>query len=263
MTSACKKHKGCKIGVSGGSILGDIKKTANKVGSTITGGIKVGGQQLSSQLKSLNKTALKNDWGGKFEAIKSAVPKDVTEAVVSAALQSTGMDESSANIAAGTSVGALYEVDFSESLENQGDEALIGGVKGGVKAGIKSGIGKSGTSSAGSGFHGRKGRVSQHPKGLHQNARDDVKEPVSGRGLVKKNISHGYLQPHADPNIQFGGKGLYSGGSMIANGEGLYGGSMIANGKGLYSGSGAKRPKLVKGSLEAKQYMESIRRKRK
>jgi len=241
LSVACKKNKGCKI--SGGSILNDIKSGLTKAGNTITGGIKVGGKELSSNLKSLSKTAKKQDWGGKIEALKKVVPKSVVEAGLTSILIANGADPDAAAIMSSSATSAAYNVDFGENLDGQGGKAAQGAVTGAITGAI---------SSAGSGFHGRKGRVSQHPKGLHQNARDDVKEPVySGRGLVNKNISHGYLQPYADPNIQFGGKGFFSGGSMIANG------------KGLYSGSGTKRPKLVKGSELAKKYMESIRRKRK
>lgn len=106
------------------------------MGNTVTSGIKVGSKQLTKMSKDVKMYALKNDFGGKIEAIKKVIPQSVVEASMSTALIAAGVSPDEANILAGASVGAAYNVDFGEDLDGQGNDAVQGGVQGGFNAAV-------------------------------------------------------------------------------------------------------------------------------
>jgi hypothetical protein len=62
--------------------------------------------------KTVNKTALKQDWGGAVEQAQNVIPQSVVKEALKAAFIAGGMDETAAGVAAGSATGAFYEVDF-------------------------------------------------------------------------------------------------------------------------------------------------------
>ena len=96
---------------------------------------KQAGRSMKKAWESVERTGKKQDWGGKFETVKKAIPKKLVEEGVKAALMSQGLDEKQANIAAGASTGALYKTDFSKKPQAQ--DALMGGLQGGIQGSMK------------------------------------------------------------------------------------------------------------------------------
>ena len=132
---ASHAKRGKAIQISGGDIIGDftksVKKTANDIGDGVKSLTKKATNaknykkvsKLSSNLiknaeaglKVLSTTAKEQDWGGKVEMVKKVVPKSIVKEGIKGALIASGMDETSANVAAGSASGALYEYDFGEA----------------------------------------------------------------------------------------------------------------------------------------------------
>lgn len=130
-----------EIGSAFKSSANSVKKTANNLGKSI-----------SKEYKSLNKAALKADVGGVIEQIKQGIGKNNTQLLLQGALLATGMDETSASVMAGSATGAIYNVDFGESLKGQGDEALVGGIQGGVQSALSTKKPATATATTGKGF---------------------------------------------------------------------------------------------------------------
>ena len=125
------------------------------------GKVKVGkafkkaGRKMKKGFQTLDRTAKKQDWGGKFETVKKAIPKKAVEEGMKMALMSQGMDERQANIAAGASTGALYKTDFSQ--KPQAKDAIMGGLEGGVKGAMKKPKDASPTTAVGKGLYAGSG----------------------------------------------------------------------------------------------------------
>jgi hypothetical protein len=131
----------------GGDVFSDISKGVNKASKAMSDGITGATKSLSSKAKSASKSvsklassgvkaALKSDIGGKVESIKQVIPESTTKSAVKLALLATGMDEDSADLAAGASVGALYNTDFSKPP--LAEDMATGAIKGGMKSSASS-----------------------------------------------------------------------------------------------------------------------------
>jgi len=289
MTLAKNKGKGYRVkpsdvvDVSGGNIFKSISKGVKKATKSVSKGVSKATESVGDAVvdvaESAYKGALKEDIGGKVEwAKKNIVPKSVAQEAIAvgitAVLVSGGTDPSDArkiaDVMAATSATALYDLDFSKPITE--DEAKKVGTKA-VKAGAKEAI---------------KGGAIKDNKGIHNYARDDVKQPmIRGGSVVVTNlvpkiavdggkisksvgrkvnkIAKIQSESRFDPNIAFGA--VTTGGSFkpIESRAGSFkpvsrAGSMKAIGSG--STASTKRPKLVKGSAESKAWGERMRNAR-
>jgi hypothetical protein len=214
LDSARRRGKGYRI--SGGDIFGSISKGVNKavktVGDAVTGKssnkwaksiastVKDAAGVVEDGYKAINKTALKQDWGGAIEMAQSAVPQSVVKEALKAAFMAGGMDESAAGVAAAGSTQAFYDVDFSKSLKGQGDAAAKGAVKGAYNEGVSGG-------------------AIRDPKGINTIALDTSKRPIVKGGSIASKIKKKVDVPKLskkvskvareqasiryDPNLQF------------------------------------------------------------
>jgi hypothetical protein len=248
-----------------------VKKTTGKTTKSI---VKSAGKVVKDAYQTVNKTALKQDWGSAIEEAQSVIPQSAVTQALKLAFISGGMDPNAASVAAGSATGAFYDVDFSKSLKGQGKTALKGAVKGGVKEGMSASKTKTET----------KGGAILDQKGIGNINSDEGKQAITrGGGMIKHNlvkplekmVSHQAAVQDAqvaDPNEMFKGvpKKKTKGGSMrpISGGSmrPIEGGSMrpIEGGSMRPISGGAVKPKsFAKGSQEAKDYMASLRERRK
>ena len=131
---------------TGGSILGKIKDSFKKAGKDLKKGAKATGDFLKNDVApdvqkaygTVNQYALKNDWGGKIQMVKNAIPQQVTTLILTDALMAAGVDPVASGAMAGSATGALYSVDFSRSLKGQGKNAEQGALQGGLSGGTQS-----------------------------------------------------------------------------------------------------------------------------
>ena len=243
------KNKGFRLTAqhhTGGNIFKSIskgvKKATKSVGNTISKGVSVAGNVIKDTYSTVNKTALKQNWGGYVEAIKSAVPEKVLTEVIKGGLMATGMDEQSATVLAGSASGAVYSVEFDESLKGQGDEAVSGAIIGGV--------------TSGAGFLDVAKKVASN-KGVQKVALASAKEGYKSYKNSKKTPATG------DGFYGSGFKGSGFQGSSF-QGSGFQG--SVFQGSGFqgsgFQGSGFKGSGL-KGSQEMKDKMAKLRAMRK
>ena len=155
------QHPECKSSYkNGGSILGKMKDTFKKAGKTINKAGKDSidyikhdaGNDIKDTYGEVNQYALKNDFGGKIQMIKNAIPPAVTQMVLQDALMAAGVPSVAAGSMAGSATGAVYSVDFSRSLKGQGQAALKGAMKGAVNGG-QSAIKQNSKNKTGEGFN--------------------------------------------------------------------------------------------------------------
>lgn len=220
-----------------------IEKGINKSADTIASTVEKTADTVVDGVETGYEWALENDVGGQFEKIKKAIPKQVIAGVIFSSLVASGMDESQARILANTTAGGFYAYDFGKPPDDAGNWQ---------KAGLGALTGFSGSSyseyekTQPTKLSGKGIRQSEKGQYLGPHARDNAKEPI------RRGINGGSMKTigrvHFDPNAEFAPKtkgGAVSGSSFKA---------------GSFKGSG--RPKLVKGSPEAKEWARKMQEAR-
>lgn len=272
--SSIGKKAGLAKSTKGKGILKSIKKTANKVSKGVSKVADTAVDYVKNDLvddvkevkTEIDDFGHKYDIGGKVEMAKKVVPKSVVQTAFSSALIATGMDPEAANIAAGSAVGAIYNVDFSKKLENQGDKAAIGAVQGGVSAGISNSKASKKETAAGS------------IKGRNHMAMDYSKGPALSRGgsVMKPSVMARPSKPLKLPPLSKEAKAKNSimlqtntsvGGSFLPLSTGgsfqPLGTTAAGSFRPLGTGNGLKGATPKKGSQEAKDKMSRLRAMRK
>jgi hypothetical protein len=125
----------------GGDIFKSISKGAKKLGKDISKGSKKVGKDIGAVAKkgyqTINKTALKQDWGGYIETAKEPL-LEVLEPVMSSAMEAVGVPAPVASTISASAVGSAKAVNFSKSLKGQGQKALDGAIHGAITGAVSS-----------------------------------------------------------------------------------------------------------------------------
>ena len=125
----------------GGDIFKSISKGAKSLGKKISKGSKSLGKDIGSVAKkgyqTINKTALKQDWGGAIETVKEPL-LEVLEPVMSSAMEAVGVPAPVASTISASAVGSAKAVNFSKSLKGQGQKALDGAIHGAITGAVSS-----------------------------------------------------------------------------------------------------------------------------
>lgn len=125
----------------GGDIFKDISKGAKSLGKKISKGtksvVKKTGAIAKKGYQTINKTALKQDWGGYIETVKEPL-LEVLEPAMSAAMETAGVPAPVADTISASAVGSAKAVNFGKSLKGQGQKALTGAIKGAISGAVGS-----------------------------------------------------------------------------------------------------------------------------
>jgi hypothetical protein len=125
----------------GGDIFKDISKGAKSLGKKISKGtksvVKKTGEIAKKGYQTVNKTALKQDWGGYIETVKEPL-LEVLEPAMSVAMESAGVPAPVAETISASAVGSAKAVNFGKSLKGQGQKALTGAIHGAITGAVGS-----------------------------------------------------------------------------------------------------------------------------
>ena len=133
---------------SGGSLIGDMKKTFSsknikKTGNVIESGFKQAGKEIVKTANDVGKWAKKVDLGGYVEKIKGQIPQSTMTIILTTALTSAAVATgnpaliAAAPVLAASGSAAFYKADFSKNLNGQGEAVGIAAAKSGAQEGIK------------------------------------------------------------------------------------------------------------------------------
>jgi hypothetical protein len=267
-----KSNKSISKGVTkiANTVADGVVKTSNQVADGV---VKVANQTADGVVDTygiVNRAMLKADVGGYIEQAQKIVPQSLVSKALMATFIAAGMPPQAAEVAANSATSAFYDVDFSKSLKGQGKSALKAGAKGGFKSVDKL---YKGPKVAGGSIE------MADTKGIHSLAHDFAKGPihsntndvVGGAVIIPKpkrvarqinKVAEVQAQIQYNPNLSFGGSMVaISGSSMLP----ISGSSMMpitgSSMRPIGSGVGGRR--FVKGSQEAKDFMKSLRDKKK